>query len=98
MDAHGDARSSHAEHDAEKLVGEGQDVTVETIVGHQEPAGQTLLKKGSAIRRRGVGRLTGEGVDETEEKLPEFRLLSRASRRFLQTQSPAGNLDVGPVG
>src|SRR5260221_13757604 len=57
MQPDGDARSAHPQHHGEEFVGDPQLAARETIVGHQNPAGEALLELGSSVGERGLAGL-----------------------------------------
>ena len=68
-----DAGAPDPKHQSEKVMGEGQ-LRVQAVMGHEQPACQTLFYAVSAVRKSGARNLDHEDVDVLQQKAREFRI------------------------
>ena len=88
-----------AEHQAEKLVREGELIAVDAIIRHEKPARQALLDLAAAVGERGCGGLSQEGMRVAQHGAMKRSapLVGFAQAGRADAQALAGDLDVGRV-
>ena len=91
--------SPHAQHDRQELVRERDLVAVYAVVGHQQPARQTLIDRTATVCQGGLRGLDHETVDVVEEHPVQCDAGGNRLAQFLRRQplSSATNLHIGFV-
>jgi len=88
------------QHQRQKLMRERNIVSVQTVVAHEDPAGEALIDGEAAVGQSRVGHLDGDRVDIAQEKLAQGGAGIHRGPEVLgpHPQGCSGHLDEGQVG